>query len=152
MSKLLPKPKKNSLKFIFGDPLESFASGLPTESEVVRRYMKLYDDARGVSFRMSPTRRQKIYEEIVDELLVNWSGQDVRPRSRIILMVKSVIEKADSLLKFTRKMDDLSWITLQQQIFSKTFDLKAFEPRTAAADTSMSDVSFKAFFYNLYSY
>ena len=108
-----PTSLQNAIGRIFGPGLESFASGFPSQMDVVKRWICLFDNARGEAYRVSPKVKKELVHQITEEILSLWSGKDVKPKNSVIALVRDVIKRAENLRTFTRKFDDSVWISAQ---------------------------------------
>ena len=144
-SQIMPNQKTlaNSLGHVFGHGLECFSPGItPSEGDVIKRWICLYDKTRGDKFKLSPIIRQGLILRLTDEILNQWYGKTVQPKTRVSQMVRALIGRAEDLRRFTRRVNDEFWIKDQQRIFSGTFDISYLPKSAEEADLfSSSEVS-----------
>ena len=74
-----PLSRQEAFSWIFGDPIKRFPNYMPTKMQVIQRWMDVYDNIRGSSWKMSKEQKNLAFKNVVSELIANWDLQQPKP-------------------------------------------------------------------------
>ena len=137
-----------ALGFLYGLPLTNFIPGRkPTNIEVVRLWMHIYDKKRGNSWKLSNNAKNEVIKEIVCHLISNLESQHLLPMKEksIGSKVKGVILKAEEFIHCkSKQIDNLAWIAQKRKLqdieFSAEMSVKWLRPHGKTARQMHNDV------------
>ena len=117
-----------ALGFLYGLPITNFIPGRkPTNIEVVRLWMHIYDQKRGNSWKLSNEAKNEVIKEIVCHLISNIESQNLLPMKgkSIEGKVKGVISKAEEFIHCkSKQIDNLAWIAQKRQLQDIEFSVE----------------------------
>ena len=127
-----PSMKKDSLSFLFGDPIPNFGNNPITSAQVICNWMYEYDQKRGLSWKMSGDDKVLVIKKVVSNLIGHWKTQDVKP-AILYYQVQRLVEKAEKLQRFKRPIMEKNDLEKLEQL-RRPF-LVEFMPYTPKKET-----------------
>ena len=91
------KTRHEILEFIFGDYLESLVQDTaPSEFDVIRRWITVYDEERGKDFHMHKETKNLIIAKLSNEI-ISCSSSFLGNEENVKQCLLSLIERAESI-------------------------------------------------------
>ena len=91
------KTRHEILEYIFGDYLQHLdQSSQPTEYDVIRRWITIYDEERGKDFHMHQKTKKLVIDKVSDEIVSCWNpflGHEEKVKQCLL----SLIEQAEAI-------------------------------------------------------
>ena len=145
--------------WVFGEPLEVFPpSKKPSECDIVRYWMFLYDRRSNSPSKMSGKVKNAIISDVVKSVVEHWTIHNfatlLQSTETITTRLKRVLSRVEKIksANFEHRKFDLEWIAMQKKAFESVFDINKSKSKTAPPQNLQdSDIEMVSYVYPIES-